>query len=65
MKISYGDKPNEELLFVHGFAERDNPHDKLVLRAPAGPSAGTRASAPDAARGALDAEIERLSLIHI
>ena len=59
LKISYGDKPNEELLFVHGFAERDNPHDKLVLRAPAGPSAGTRASAPDAARGALDAEIER------
>jgi hypothetical protein len=29
--ISYGDKPNEELLFVHGFAERENPHDALVL----------------------------------
>ena len=67
LKISYGDKPNEELLFVHGFAERDNPHDKLVLRAPAGPgpSAASRLSAPGAARGesretdALDAEIER------
>lgn len=35
VKISYGDKPNEELLFIHGFAERDNPSDKLVLRAPA------------------------------
>ena len=23
--ISYGDKTNEELLFVHGFADRDNP----------------------------------------
>ena len=32
--ISYGDKSNEELLFVHGFAERDNPHDALVLRSP-------------------------------
>ena len=69
LKISYGDKPNEELLFVHGFAERDNPHDKLVLRAPVkspGPSAAsTPSSAPGAARGesretdALDAEIER------
>ena len=64
LKISYGDKPNEELLFVHGFAERDNPHDKLVLRAPAGPSAAS-AGAPGAARGesretdSLDAEIER------
>ena len=64
LKISYGDKSNEELLFVHGFAERDNPHDKLVLRAPAGPSAAS-AGAPGAARGesretdSLDAEIER------
>ena len=64
LKISYGDKSNEELLFVHGFAERDNPHDTLVLRAPAGPSAAS-AGAPGAARGesretdSLDAEIER------
>ena len=35
--ISYGDKTNEELLFVHGFADRDNPHDALVLQ-PLGPS---------------------------
>jgi len=34
VKISYGDAPNEELLFVHGFADRMNPHEKLVLRAP-------------------------------
>ena len=58
LKISYGDKTNEELLFVHGFVERDNPHDKLVLRAPAGRSAGSL-EARDAGRGALDAEIER------
>ena len=32
--ISYGDKTNEELLFVHGFADRDNPHDALVLQPP-------------------------------
>jgi len=32
--ISYGDKSNEELLFVHGFAERDNPRDALVLQSP-------------------------------
>ena len=37
--ISYGDKSNEELLFVHGFAERDNPHDALVLQ-PAWVTAG-------------------------
>ena len=58
LKISYGDKTNEELLFVHGFVERDNLHDKLVLRAPAGRSAGSL-EARDAGRGALDAEIER------
>ena len=32
--ISYGDKSNEELLFVHGFAERDNPAHALVLQSP-------------------------------
>jgi hypothetical protein len=34
--ISYGAKPNEELLFVHGFVDPANEHDALVLRAPGG-----------------------------
>jgi hypothetical protein len=68
LRISYGDKTNEELLFVHGFAERDNPHDKLVLRAPAGRSdekkSGQRrrrekAEKEIAASASLDAEIAR------
>ena len=32
--ISYGDKPNEELLFIYGFVEKNNPHDALVLQPP-------------------------------
>jgi len=69
LRISYGDKTNEELLFVHGFAERDNPHDKLVLRAPAGRSdekkSGQRRRRENkkenekAASASLDAEIAR------
>lgn len=44
--ISYGDKPNEELLFIHGFADRENKHDVLVLRAPVmnGEAAGDKKS---------------------
>ena len=64
LKISYGDKSNEELLFVHGFAERDNPHDTLV-RARAGGTLRRVRRRAGAARGesretdSLDAEIER------
>ncbi|GAQ87222.1 hypothetical protein KFL_003390120 [Klebsormidium nitens] len=32
--ISYGDKSNEELLFLYGFALPANPHDRLLLHAP-------------------------------
>lgn len=32
--ISYGEKPNEELLFTYGFVEKNNPHDALVLQPP-------------------------------
>ncbi|GJP75058.1 hypothetical protein CLOP_g5557 [Closterium sp. NIES-67] len=33
--ISYGDKGNEELLFLYGFAIRNNPHERLMLNYPA------------------------------
>ena len=29
--ISYGDRPNEELLYAHGFCIRDNPMDDVAL----------------------------------
>lgn len=32
--ISYGDKSNEELMFMYGFALRDNPDDKLMVPPP-------------------------------
>lgn len=32
--ISYGDKPNSELLFIHGFVVKDNPHDRVLLEIP-------------------------------
>jgi hypothetical protein len=32
--ISYGDKSNEELMFMYGFAIRDNPDDKLMVPPP-------------------------------
>ncbi|KAJ3101561.1 ribosomal protein S15 [Phlyctochytrium bullatum] len=32
--ISYGEKPNVELLFIHGFAIEDNPHDSMTFPAP-------------------------------
>jgi hypothetical protein len=37
--ISYGDKSNEELLFLYGFVEADNPHDALMLACPLPPPA--------------------------
>ncbi|KAJ3036117.1 hypothetical protein HK097_003924, partial [Rhizophlyctis rosea] len=32
--ITYGTKPNLELVFMHGFAVEDNPYDTVQLRAP-------------------------------
>ena len=29
--ISYGERPNEELLYSHGFCVRDNPMDDVAL----------------------------------
>ncbi|GLC33172.1 hypothetical protein PLESTB_000362900 [Pleodorina starrii] len=37
--ISYGDKSNEELLMLYGFALQDNPHDHLMLLCPLPPRA--------------------------
>ena len=51
--ISYGAKPNEELLFVHGFVDPANAHDALVLRAPGG--GGGDDDASDASSSASDA----------
>ncbi|KAJ3231108.1 hypothetical protein HDU78_007880 [Chytriomyces hyalinus] len=34
LHISYGEKPNSELLFIHGFTVRDNVHDCVVFQAP-------------------------------
>ena len=34
LTISYGDKGNEELLLLHGFAVADNPHDTLMVPCP-------------------------------
>ena len=58
--ISYGAKPNEELLFVHGFVDPANAHDALVLRAPGGgggddDASDASSSASDAASSASDA----------
>jgi hypothetical protein len=35
--ISYGDKSNEELLFLYGFALKDNPADTLMVACPLPP----------------------------
>ncbi len=35
--ISYGDKSNEELLLLYGFAEEANPNDFLMLALPLPP----------------------------
>ncbi|EFJ47486.1 hypothetical protein VOLCADRAFT_91853 [Volvox carteri f. nagariensis] len=37
--ISYGEKSNEELLMLYGFALEDNPHDHLMLYCPLPPRA--------------------------
>ncbi|GLI65463.1 hypothetical protein VaNZ11_008813 [Volvox africanus] len=37
--ISYGDKSNEELLMLYGFALENNPHDHLMLFCPLPPRA--------------------------
>eukprot|EP00887_Chlorella_sp_A99_P000944 scaffold5.g944.t1 len=34
LTINYGDKSNEELLFLYGFAEQDNPHEVLTVVLP-------------------------------
>ncbi|KAJ3208102.1 hypothetical protein HDU82_002954 [Entophlyctis luteolus] len=34
LHISYGEKPNAELLFIHGFAIDDNPHDSVAFTLP-------------------------------
>ena len=47
--ISYGEKANEELLFIHGFVERNNPHDVLVLHPPWVQKAAAAAAAAAAA----------------
>ena len=31
LTISYGDKPNSELLFIHGFSVPNNPHDTIAI----------------------------------
>jgi hypothetical protein len=38
LTISYGDKSNEELLMLHGFAIPGNPNDKVMLSLPFPPS---------------------------
>jgi hypothetical protein len=35
--INYGDKSNEELLFLYGFAQEDNTHDVLMVACPLPP----------------------------
>jgi len=35
--INYGDKSNEELLFLYGFVEENNPHDVLMVPCPLPP----------------------------
>lgn len=35
--INYGDKSNEELLFLYGFAQEGNPHDVLMVACPLPP----------------------------
>jgi hypothetical protein len=37
LTISYGDKGNEELLLLYGFAQRHNPHESLMLLCPLPP----------------------------
>ncbi|KAJ3093891.1 hypothetical protein HK100_006362, partial [Physocladia obscura] len=34
LHISYGNKPNSELLFIHGFAIPNNPHDSVSFPTP-------------------------------
>ena len=35
--INYGDKSNEELLYLYGFAQEDNPHDIIMVACPLPP----------------------------
>lgn len=37
LTISYGDKSNEELLMLYGFATTDNPHEQLMIPCPLPP----------------------------
>ncbi|GBF87660.1 hypothetical protein Rsub_00371 [Raphidocelis subcapitata] len=37
LTISYGDKSNEELLMLYGFASADNPHEQLMIPCPLPP----------------------------
>jgi len=34
LTISYGDKGNEELLLLYGFAQPQNPHETLMVLCP-------------------------------
>ncbi|KAG1662358.1 hypothetical protein FOA52_000023 [Chlamydomonas sp. UWO 241] len=38
LRISYGDKSNEELLLLYGFAVQGNPHDHIMVHVPLPPS---------------------------
>ncbi|GAX75537.1 hypothetical protein CEUSTIGMA_g2980.t1 [Chlamydomonas eustigma] len=39
LMISYGDKSNEELLMLYGFAVPGNPHDRIMMHCPVPPFA--------------------------
>lgn len=39
LTINYGNKPNEELLFLYGFVEESNPNDALMVPLPLPPPA--------------------------
>lgn len=36
--INYGNKSNEELLYLYGFAQEDNPHDVIMVACPLPPA---------------------------
>ncbi len=44
--ISYGDKSNEELLMLNGFALEDNTHEHLMLYCPLPPKVRNRRPPP-------------------
>jgi hypothetical protein len=67
--ISYGDKSNEELLLLHGFAAENNPHDAAMLPCPlpggGGGGGGGGAGPGTADDGGWDEVLRaRLELLH-